>query len=133
MVQKWFAEFRCGRTSRETITSPGRPNQITTPEMITKIHDIVLNDPKVNVHEIAEILSTPTEGVVNILHTYLCMRKLCARWVPRLLTTDQKCIRLTTSEQNLVYFNRNAKKFLHRLVMMDETWIHHYTAESCKR
>ena len=36
--------------------SPGRPNEITTPEMINKIHDIVLNDPKVNVREIAEIV-----------------------------------------------------------------------------
>ena len=47
MVQKWFAEFRCGRTSTETIPSPGSPNEITTPEMINNIHDIVSNDPKV--------------------------------------------------------------------------------------
>ena len=51
MVQKWFTEFRCGRTSRETIPSPGRSNEITTPEMTNKIHDIVLNDPKVKVRE----------------------------------------------------------------------------------
>ena len=58
MVQKWFTEFRCGRTSTETIPSAGRPNTITTPETINKIHDIVLNDSKVKVHEIAEIAST---------------------------------------------------------------------------
>ena len=46
MVQKWFTEFRCSRTSIKTILSPGRPNEITTPEMINKVHDIVLNDPK---------------------------------------------------------------------------------------
>ena len=88
MVQKWFTEFRCGRTSTETIPSPGRPNETTTPEIINKIHDIVLNGPKVKVREIAEIVSISTKRVVNILHTYLCMRKLCARWVPRLLTID---------------------------------------------
>ena len=48
MVQKWFIEFCCGRASTETIPSPGRPNEITTPEMINKIHDIVLNHPKVS-------------------------------------------------------------------------------------
>ena len=57
MVQKWFTEFRCGRTITETIPSPGRPHEITTPEMINKIHDIVLNVPKVKVHEIDEIVS----------------------------------------------------------------------------
>ena len=71
MVQKWFTKFRCGRTSTETIPSPGRPNEITTPEMINKIHDIVLNDPQMKVREIAEIVSISTERVVNILHTHL--------------------------------------------------------------
>ena len=31
VVQKWFSEFRCGRTSTETIQRPGRPDEITTP------------------------------------------------------------------------------------------------------
>ena len=79
MVQKWFAEFGCGRTSTETIPRPGRPNHITTPETINKIVDIVLNGLKVKVGEIAEIVSISTEHVVNILHTHLCMRKLCSR------------------------------------------------------
>ena len=41
------------------------------------------------VREIAEIVSISTERVLNILHTHLSMRKLCARWMPRLLTSDK--------------------------------------------
>ena len=52
--------------------------------------------------------------------------------MPRLLTINQKRIHVTTSEQNLAYFNRNLKEFLRRFVMMDKTWIHHYISESCK-
>ena len=100
MVQKWFIEFLCGDTRTETIPSPGRPNEITIPEMINKIHDIVLNDPKVKVRVITEIASISTQRLVNILHTYLCMRKLGARWVLRLLTIEPKRIFVTTSEQN---------------------------------
>ena len=66
MIQKCFTEFRCGRTSAKTIPSPGRPNEITTPELISKIHDIVLNDPK---EKVREIVSISTERVINILHT----------------------------------------------------------------
>ena len=80
MVQNWFTEFRCGCTSTKTVPSLGRPNEITAPEMVNKIHGIVLNDPRVKVREIAEIVSISTECVVNILHTHLCMRKVCARW-----------------------------------------------------
>ena len=78
MVQKWFTEFRCGRTSTEAIPSSGRPNEITTPEMVNKIHDIVLNDPKVKVREIADIVSISIERVVDILHTHFVHDKtLC--------------------------------------------------------
>ena len=62
----------------ETIPNPGHPNEITTPEMINKIHDIVLNDPKVKVREIAEIVFILTERVVNILYTHLCIRMMGA-------------------------------------------------------
>ena len=95
MIQKWFTEFRCGHTSTEIIPSPGRPNEITTPEIINKIHDVVLNDPKVRVRRIAEIVFISNERVVNILQTHLCMRKHCAGWVLRLLTINQNRIRVT--------------------------------------
>ena len=62
--------------------------------------------------EIADIVSISTEHVVNILHTHFCMRKLCARYVPRLLIIDQKRIHVTNLEQDLTYFNRNPKEFL---------------------
>jgi histone-lysine N-methyltransferase SETMAR len=50
--------------------------------------------------------------------------------VPRLLTADQKCIRMKTSEQCLEHFNKNKTDFVRRFITMDETWIHHYTPES---
>ena len=98
MVLKLFTEFCFGLMHTETIPSPGRPNEIATLEMINKIHDIVSNYPKVKAREIAKILCISTERVVNILHKHLCMRKFCARWVPRLLTFDQKRIRESTLE-----------------------------------
>ena len=110
--------------------SAGRPNEITTLEIINESHGIALNESKSEMREIAEIVSILTERVVAILHTHLCMRKLRARWVSRLLTIDQKRIRVTTSKQNLAYFNRNPKEFLRRFVTINETWIHRYTPES---
>ena len=121
MVQKWFTKFRCSGTSAETIPSLCRSNEISRPKIINKIHYIVLNDPIVKVREIAEIVSISTERVVDILHTHLCTGKPCTRWVPRLLTIDQKRIRVTTSELKLAYFNRDPKECLHRFVTMDET------------
>ena len=50
--------------------------------------------------------------------------------MPRLLTIDQKCIRMTNSEQYLAFFKRNSKEFPRWFVTVDETWIHHYSPES---
>ena len=40
--------------------------------------------------EIPKIANISTEGVHNILHNHLNIRKLCARWPPRVLTDQQK-------------------------------------------
>jgi hypothetical protein len=60
------------------------------------------------------------------------MRKLCAKWVPRVLKIEQKQQRFDDSEQCLAIFNRNKDKFLRRYIYitMDETWLLHYTPES---
>ena len=46
------------------------------------------------------------------------------RWVPRLLTVEQKRNCMTTSKYCLDMFKHNPKEFLRRFVTVDETWIH---------
>ena len=58
------------------------------------------------------------------------MRKLCARWVLRVLTDQKKLERADVSQYNLNMFKRNPKEFLRRFVIIDETWIHQYTPKT---
>ena len=129
-VEYWFRQFRTGRASTSDAERTGRPKEVVTPENIKKIHKMILNDRKVKLIEIAEALKISKERVGHIVHEYLGMRKLCAKWVPRELTIDQKQQRVDDSEQCLALFNRNKSEFLRRYVTMDETWLHHYTPES---
>lgn len=87
--------------------------------MVDKIHDIVLDDRRVKVLEIVDIVSISHDRVCNILHQYLDMKKLSARWLPRLLTIDQKRNRVTTSKQVLELFKRNPTEFLRRFINVD--------------
>jgi histone-lysine N-methyltransferase SETMAR len=128
-IHKWFTEFRCGRTSTSDAERSGRPIEVTTPEMINKIHDMVLADRRLKVREIAEAVGISNDRVHNILHEHLGMKKLSARWVPRLLTVDHMRERVTCSQECLALFRRNPDDFLRRFVTVDETWIHHYTPE----
>ena len=90
---------------------------------VKKIHDLVLADRRLKVREIAETVGISKDCVGHILCEILGMRKLSARWVPRLLTPG-KSNRETTSEQCLTLFKSNPKVFLHFFVTVDETWIH---------
>ena len=67
---------------------------------------------------------------IKILHDNLGMRKLSARWVPRLLMVNNKRILLLTLKQCLDLFKRNPQEFLRRIVIANETWIHYYTPET---
>ncbi|KAF7278888.1 hypothetical protein GWI33_007894 [Rhynchophorus ferrugineus] len=67
------------------------------------------------------------ERVHHIIHEYLGMRKLCAKWVPRKLTLDQKQRQVDESEQCLKRIKRNKPEFLRQYVTTDETWLHRFT------
>lgn len=129
-VKDWYAKFKRGEMSTKDGERSGRPNEVVTAENIRKIHKIILNNRRVKLIEIAETLKISKERVGHIVHEYLGMRKLCAKWVPRLLTVDQKQQRVDDSEQCLELFKRNKLEFFRRYVTMDETWLHYFNPES---
>jgi histone-lysine N-methyltransferase SETMAR len=67
---------------------------------------MVLDDRWMKVRGIAETIGISKERVGYILHKNLDMKKLCAKWVPRLLTADQKRTRMKISEQCLERLNK---------------------------
>ena len=62
-IKKWAAEFKRGRTSLEDDPREGRPKSATTPEIIEQVHDMVLDDRRVKVREIAETIGISKERV----------------------------------------------------------------------
>ncbi|XP_030588657.1 histone-lysine N-methyltransferase SETMAR-like [Archocentrus centrarchus] len=129
-VQKWAAEFKRGRESLEDDQRSGRPVTATTRENIDRVHHMVMDDSRLTVNQIANAVGISRERVENILHNELGMSKISARWVPRLLTPDQKRTRLVTSQANLALFEANPDDFLERFLTQDECWVHHFEPET---
>jgi histone-lysine N-methyltransferase SETMAR len=111
-IKKWAAEFKCGRTSLEDDPHEGRPKSATAPEIIEQVHDMVLDDRRKKVCEIAEPIGISKECVEYILHEELDVKKLCAKWVPQLITADQKSKHMKISEQCLERLNKNKTDFV---------------------
>ncbi|KAG5329352.1 SETMR methyltransferase, partial [Acromyrmex charruanus] len=97
-VRYWFNEFKRGRSSVFDEESPGRPADVVTEEIVEKVHDMIFADRRTKMHEVAEAVGVSYGTAFNILHDNLGMKKLSARWVPRLLTMDNKRMRLSISK-----------------------------------
>ncbi|KAK9693516.1 Transposase, type 1 [Popillia japonica] len=54
---------------------------------------------------------------------------MCARWVPRMLTEENKRQRKEACEQLLDRYRHEGDEFLFIIVTRDESWTHHYDPE----
>ena len=99
-------------------------------ENIEAVERIVMQDRRMTIRQIADISGISFGSVESILHDHLDMNKVCARWVPRMLTPEMKKNRLECSQENLQLMNLDWEMFKRRIITGDETWIHYYDPES---
>jgi len=89
-VKNWVAQFKFSDFSTCDAPRPGRPKTVTTPQIINKIHELILEDCRISAKSITEQLGISRERVGFIIHKDLDMRKLSAKCVPNYLNADQK-------------------------------------------
>ncbi|GBP82554.1 Putative uncharacterized protein FLJ37770 [Eumeta japonica] len=130
MVKKWARLFQQGQESCEDDPRPGRPVTVVTEENVRKIEKLVLADRRIKLWQIAEELQISKERVGEIIHEHMNMRKISARWVPKMLTPFHKQRRLQTSKDFLELVGDNIDEICDRIVTVDETWVRQYDPES---
>ena len=127
-VFDWFHRFKEGRTSVESDPRSGRPSTSRNEEMIAKIRTIVRNNRRLTVREIEDDCGISVGSCDAILTEDLHMKLLCAKFVPRLLTDDQREQRQTIARD---LFERSCEdvQFLKNIVTGDESRVYGYTAK----
>ena len=78
-------------------------------------------------HIIPEMCKTTTHAAMTEKLGY---RKLCALWVPKMLTDDHKTKRMGSALKFLTRYPLEGDEFLDSTVTGDETWVFHHTPES---
>jgi len=89
-----------------------------------------MSDRRLSVCYIATSVGISTGSVHSSSTDNLLMKKVCARWVLRMLPDVQKANRVDASTTILGLFNENPDNFISRLLTVDETWLHHFDPES---
>ena len=84
-------------------------------------------------HVSIEIISAQFDVSVGTIHTIICeelkMRKICPKFVPRVLREDQKERRCHDSREMVELFNSDPT-VLDALVTCDKSWIYCYDPET---
>ena len=83
-------ELKRGRTSCKDEHCSGRPNEVTTTKAVKTIDKVVLDDRRLKVYEVADMVVISKSAVHRILTENLITRKMRVRWLPRFLTMKWK-------------------------------------------
>ena len=127
---KWVQAFKDGRESITDDLRSGRPVDVSTPEAVQAVEDLIKSDRRVTLDEIATKLDISHGTVYAIVREKLHFSKVSCRWVPKMLTNDHKMQHLMASRASLRKYRKEGDAFLSRIVTTDETWVFHYEPES---
>ena len=83
-------KFESGVEYIKNAPKSGRPKSASRKEIISKIKEIIEGDARFTVRDIARKVGISLSTVHLILKKHLKVRKISARWVPHLLTDEQR-------------------------------------------
>ena len=125
-VRRWKKKFESGVESIRNAPKSGRPKSASRKEIVSKIKEIIEGDARFTVRDIARKVGISLSTVHLILKKHLKVRKISARWVPHLLTDEQKRQRVKVAKKLLQMFRKYDKKRFANVLTGDETWVHYF-------
>ncbi|UYV80182.1 hypothetical protein LAZ67_18001936 [Cordylochernes scorpioides] len=134
MVRRWRSWFLEGRQNVHDDERSGRPVTATDNAAAAAVRNVVEADRRVTIDEIMIRLPPGIEigrsSIGTIMSDILNFRKVCARWVPRLLLENHKQQRMEAARAFLEMHQRDGDQLFSRIVTGDEIWVHQSTPET---
>lgn len=125
----WFRRFKDGRENVNDDPRSGRPSTSTDDAHVSQVNEMVRSNRRLTVREIAEDCIISFGSCQEILTETLGMRRIAAKFVPRLLTQEQKDHRITICQELLDRANSD-EKFVKQIITGHETWVYGYDVET---
>ena len=89
-VFQWHTWFKTSRTSVDNDKHTRRATSCTTPETVAWIQQLIRQDQRQTIRDIAEKVGVSYGTCQRVLTEELGMHRVAAKFMPRILTADQK-------------------------------------------
>ncbi|GFU53370.1 uncharacterized protein TNCV_2953951 [Trichonephila clavipes] len=128
-VTKWCLHFSEGRTNVHGKQRTGRPSVISD-ALLQRTKEAIRANRRLRLKEMLQIIpEVSMTTLYEVVTVKLGYRKLCARWVPKMLTDEHKKKRMGFALDFLTHYAEAGDEFLDHIVTGDETWVYHHTPE----
>ncbi|GFR64652.1 transposase [Elysia marginata] len=117
----WLKEFNKGKESLSDCPRPGRPKSCANEQTIASMRKYIDAESYISVRELSDTNGLSYSTVYTIITEHLRMKKVCAPWIPHLLTVDQKRERVRCATELLKMFEPPSLQRLSDIVTGDET------------
>ncbi|XP_050043947.3 histone-lysine N-methyltransferase SETMAR-like [Dermacentor andersoni] len=128
-IKEWYNRFKDGRTSVEIEPRSGLPSTCRNDQVIAEVNAVVTRDRHVTIREIAEVVGMSTFSAHFIMTEDLAMKRVAAKFVPKLLTEEQKQLRVEVS-QGMLDSTDSDPDFMNTIITGDESWVYGYDPET---
>lgn len=128
-VYQWHERFTLGRESVEDDERSGRPSTSKTDENIAKVKEILVENRKLTIRELADDLNIAYGSVQDIIVNDLDLRRVAAKLVPKDLNFMQKRDRVDIAK-DMISKAQSDPTFIKRIITGDETWVYEYDTQS---
>jgi histone-lysine N-methyltransferase SETMAR len=129
VVYQWVKRFKEDRESLKDDPRPGRPSTARSEQKVDQVREKIRTDHRLTIREIAEEVSISFGSCQVILTEDLAMRRVAAKFVPRLLSDDHKSRRHEVCDE-LKQRVEMEPHFMSRIITDDETWVYGYDPET---
>ena len=121
-ASRWIRASAAGKTQLKDEDRSGRPLRTSVTEATTvRARAIIDEDPTVALRFLSLELGVSYGSAHDIVRELLRLRKKCSRWIPRLLSEEQKSERVRVCRLWLAEFESNGPKRFSDVATEDES------------
>ena len=130
MVRRWVRLFNEEPENVHDDLRSGRPS-VVNGHLVHAVEEKIRENRQFTIMSLSLHFPQISRSLLNeIVSDERKFRKLCARWVPKMLTEEHRLKRQASALDFLTRYSEEGDNFLSRVVTADETWVPYATPES---